>query len=142
MFIVIKWLWNLIRIREEKVFGALECLHNLAVLVYCLMFNWITQFITSTMILWDVVWFLDVSIGEKALQLVKIYAPNVPAERHHFFNLLDHHLSGHHHVILAWDFNCVKNSQLDKIGGNPDCGTKSVDILKNAYSSFQLVDPF
>ena len=51
---------------------------------------------------------LDVSIGEKALCLVNIYAPNVPAERHHFFNSLDHHLSGHHHVILAGDFNCVE----------------------------------
>ena len=85
---------------------------------------------------------LDVSIGKQVLRLINIYAPNVPAERRQFFNSLDHHLSGRHKVILAGDFNCVESSQLDKIGGNPDRGTEGIEILKNACSSFQLVDPF
>ena len=85
---------------------------------------------------------LDVSIWEQALWPINIYAPNVPAERCHFFNSLDFHLSGHHQVILAGDLNCVDNSQLDKIGGNPDHGTEGVEILGNACSSFQLVDSF
>ena len=85
---------------------------------------------------------LDVSIGEQTIRHINIYAPNVPAERCLFFNSLDCHLSGCHQVIVAGDFNCVENSQLDKIGGNPDHGTEGVEILRNAVSSFQLVDPF
>jgi hypothetical protein len=41
---------------------------------------------------------------------------------------------------LGGDFNCVLNTQLDKIGGNSSLGTKGSDNLRNIISDFKLTD--
>ncbi|PVD32215.1 hypothetical protein C0Q70_07644 [Pomacea canaliculata] len=63
-----------------------------------------------------------VTINACTMQITNIYAPNDLRERKNFFKDLYPLLATSHPQILAGDFNCIANSALDKIGGNPETG--------------------
>ena len=85
---------------------------------------------------------INLTIGEQQFCIINVYAPNNIKERKIFFNGLDRHLTGRKQFILTGDFNCVENLQLDKVGGDPESGSKGAGILKNLCSTFNLVDVF
>ena len=86
--------------------------------------------------------YIDINYNNVQFRIVNIYAPNNDDDRIEFFDDLYPILLCNKHLILGGDFNCVLNTQLDKIGGNPSLGTKGSDNLRNIISDFKLTDCF
>ena len=54
------------------------------------------------------------SIEDRTLNIVNIYAPNQDCERQAFFSGSDRFISDLYENIVAGDFNCVMDMKLDK----------------------------
>ncbi len=74
------------------------------------------------------------------LNLMNIYAPNKPRERKWFFENLWQYKPGDKNLILAGDFNCLENLDLDKQGGNPLSGNLGTTELRNFTENNSLID--
>ena len=55
--------------------------------------------------------------------IMTVYAPIIDKERKVFFKTLKRYITRTKYTILTGDFNCVKNINEDKQGGNPQRGT-------------------
>ena len=83
--------------------------------------------------------------NSEILNITNIYAPSGKSNRtqnHRFFEKLYPYIPQHHPAILAGDFNCVENPQLDKY---PPVKTYSkpltlLDLTQN-YTSLTLFEP-
>lgn len=84
--------------------------------------------------------YIDIAYNNIQYRVVNIYAPNDESERILFFEDIYPLLLCNKHLILGGDFNCVLNTKLDKIGGNPNYGTIGSKSLRNIISDFQLID--
>ena len=51
--------------------------------------------------------------------VMNVYAPTLGPDRKAFFDNLWHYKTGDNNIILSGDFNCIENTLLDKVGGNP-----------------------
>jgi len=85
---------------------------------------------------------LDVSLNNIELRLISVYAPNNVKERKDFFKSLQIHLMSKKYVILAGDFNCVENVNLDKLGGNRNYGNQGAEILLDIKQNFDMLEAF
>ena len=72
--------------------------------------------------------------------LISIYAPTDDTERRRFFLSLQQYPTATEHVIVAGDFNCVGDLNLDKDGGNPLRGLAGNAELEQWSTSLKLVD--
>ena len=52
------------------------------------------------------------------VQVCNIYAPNASSDKKVFFNTLCNYVCGSKPAILAGDFNCVPDSNLDRMGSS------------------------
>ena len=96
-------------------------------------------------------YFIHTSIENLAggsLRLLGIYAPNNSAERRALFSELLDDLSNEdeaddilNYYILG-DFNCVHNTALDKVGGNPANGTSAAAELQDLCDWLNVSDAF
>lgn len=73
---------------------------------------------------------------------LNIYGPIPDSEKCEFFNSLFTFLTGQHNLIVAGDFNCVLNSNLDRIGNLTNYSDKSIHALRSLISNFKLIDTF
>ena len=85
---------------------------------------------------------LIVKFEQQIVKFVCIYAPNNVKERQIFFQSLALHLKGKNPIILGGDFNCVCNTNLDKVGGNIGTGELGSKHLKSACTDLSLIDSF
>ena len=83
---------------------------------------------------------LCVTVESTTLQLVNIYAPNVPSERINFFNSIFKYTQLGFPTLVGGDFNCVEDVNLDKWGGSPLYGQTGSPELRNFLNNFNLVD--
>ena len=77
-----------------------------------------------------------VSIDNFTLNLMNIYAPTELIEREHFIKNLQQFISPGNSSIILGDFNCTKNLNLDKTGGNPSRGNRGITELINVTNLF------
>jgi len=80
---------------------------------------------------------IDIQYFTHNLRLINIYSPNNTVERKKFFTSLDKYLC-QPNVILGGDFNCIHDSSIDKVGGNPSLGRIGTDELKHLCTDFHL----
>ena len=52
------------------------------------------------------------------IQLLNVYAPNIPKERRNYFDTLPEYIRSHTPFIMGGDWNCTENTLLDKFGGD------------------------
>jgi len=75
--------------------------------------------------------YVDFNIFNKmSYRLINVYCPNDCNERNGFLSDMVPHLVAARQLILVGDFNFILNTQLDKIGGNPEKGTLGSSCLK------------
>ena len=72
--------------------------------------------------------------------LIAIYAPTDDTERRRFFLSLQQFPKATEHAIMAGDFNCVADLNLDKDGGNPIRGLAGNKELTDWTKTLNLVD--
>lgn len=84
---------------------------------------------------------MDVSISNTRLRIISVYCPTICSERTAFIPSLDKYLC-HPNVILGGDFNCIYDSKIDKLGGNPERGTTGSNELTKLCQDFKLADAF
>ena len=80
------------------------------------------------------------SIEDRTLNIVNIYAPNQDCERRAFFSGLDRFISNSYENIVAGDFNCVMDMKLDKYGGDPKARNSAACFLQAINARFDLCD--
>ena len=80
------------------------------------------------------------NINDTELNILSIYAPTNPQDRKVFFNTLWQYQPGNVNLLLAGDFNCIPDLDLDKFGGNPCSGNVGVAELNNFTSTNNLAD--
>ena len=85
--------------------------------------------------------YVDFDKGEY-FRIINIYAHTDERQRKQFFKDLIHVLNTRRTIILGGDFNCVKDTGLDKIGGNMDRGTAGWKELNDSISACNLRDVF
>ena len=86
--------------------------------------------------------YVDINADDN-YRIISIYAHSrEETNRKLFFKSFTEFLNTNRTVILAGDFNCIENTQLDKIGGNPNKGTSGSVELKEALNSKKLKDVF
>ena len=61
---------------------------------------------------------IPINIDDSDIQLLNVYAPNVPKERRNFFDILPEYIKCHTPSIMGGDWNCIENILLDKFGGD------------------------
>jgi hypothetical protein len=81
---------------------------------------------------------LDLLINKTLIRLINVYAPNKESDRNTFFD----NVCVRSNVLLGGDFNCIINSNLDKLGGNPDKGMVGSYKLKEICTELNLIDSF
>ncbi|CAB4023936.1 Hypothetical predicted protein [Paramuricea clavata] len=64
----------------------------------------------------------------------------MPKEQKDFFGTLRQYQPGDQNLLLAGDFNCIENLDLDKHGGNPNSGNIGIEELENFIKDNNLVD--
>ena len=85
---------------------------------------------------------VDLEVDSTPFRLVNIYAPNIPSVRKEFYIDLYPLLLSSRTTILAGDFNCVQNVNLDKRGGNAARGRGGWTELSSLLTDFDLVDVY
>ena len=59
-----------------------------------------------------------INIDDLDIQLLNVYAPNVPKDRRNFFDSLSEYIKSHTPFIMGGDWNCNENILSDKFGGD------------------------
>ena len=85
---------------------------------------------------------LDIKLYECSYRLINVYAPNKHTERVSWFNDLHRWFIGDKLTIFGGDFNCVENTNIDKVGGNIAYGDVGGDILASFRNNYRLVDAY
>ena len=80
------------------------------------------------------------SIEDRTLNIVNIYAPNKDCERRAFFSGFDRFISNSYENIVPGDFNCVMDMKLDKYGGDPKARNSAACFLQAINARFDLCD--
>ena len=86
--------------------------------------------------------YVDLKCNGFYFRCVSIYAPNNEKDRKTFFNDIYKIFLCKKTIILAGDFNCVGNLNLDKKGGNRNRGNGGWEQLHNIIKDFNLIDCF
>lgn len=83
----------------------------------------------------------DLSVADKKYRLINIYAPNVPNERINFFNMIEKYLVMEYESLIAGDFNCTLNPEVDRVNciGVSDIGNREIG---NIIESYDLEDVY
>jgi exonuclease III len=84
--------------------------------------------------------YMDITILDKPLRIINVYAPNSEAERKQFFLDLAPYFICNRDIVFCGDFNCILDSKLDKVGGNLDRGFAGKVELGDIAADFRLVD--
>ena len=66
---------------------------------------------------------IPINIDDSDIQLLNVYAPNLPKEHRNVFDNLPEYIKGHTPFIMGGDWNCIENILLDKFGGGIECRT-------------------
>ncbi|CAB4012147.1 Hypothetical predicted protein [Paramuricea clavata] len=74
------------------------------------------------------------------MNVMNVYAPTLGLDRKTFFDSLWHYKTGDNNIILGGDINCIENTLLDKVGGNPLSGTVGFDELRDFTEQHYLGD--
>lgn len=79
---------------------------------------------------------LKIKISHVNIQLINIYTPNNPSERKQFFLKLNDIIDENFEIILAGDFNCVLDYNIDRLpkGRCKDQGSDELNALMNTFS--------
>ena len=80
------------------------------------------------------------SDNDTQLNIMNIYAPNIPLEHQISFDKLWQYKPGDTNILLAGDFNCVETPDLDKPGGNPASGRQGIVELNQFVDHNDLHD--
>ena len=88
---------------------------------------------------------LKVSLQDRILYLINVYAPNNENEQLHFFRdlklVMEHEgISDNDNIILGGDLNIVMDGGIDKCGGNVATKQKSRAQLSTLIDNFELLD--
>ena len=83
--------------------------------------------------------YIDISINNNSFRMINVYCPNNPRERKDFISDLDQCLSVNKLIVLAGDFNCVENTQLDKNDPDSPYGTVGAAEISSLNHNFNLV---
>ena len=86
--------------------------------------------------------YIDCTYFDIKFRIINIYAPVNHEERVLFFKDLYKYLTCNHYLLLAGDFNCITDRNLDKIGGNLDKGGVGSDVLRDIADTFAVSDAF
>ena len=79
-------------------------------------------------------------LEESTINIICIYAPRTHIERRHFFSGFDRFLSDDYVNIVTGDFNCIMDTKMDKLGGNPNARHSAVLALNDVSTGYDLID--
>ena len=63
------------------------------------------------------------------INLINVYAPTDDQSRQRFYETISTSSEATQFCIIAGDFNCIPDPNMDKTGGNPDRGSKGINQL-------------
>ena len=83
---------------------------------------------------------LEIEYEGDRLLLVNIYTPNI--DQPQYFANIDFYLAqfDHENIIIGGDFNCVLDTEKDKVGGKQNMHTKSREVIKRLQNKYDLID--
>ena len=85
---------------------------------------------------------IPINIDDSHIQLLNVYAPNVPKDCRNFFDSLSEYIKGHTLFIMGGDWNCAENILLDKFGGDQVSDPPALDSLQELLRGKKAVDIF
>lgn len=83
---------------------------------------------------------VKVTVLETELNIVNVYAPNAPGTRKAFYTSLWSYVTNDTNMVLGGDFNCVPDTALDKLGGDPSNGAQGMKELLLFAKDHNLTD--
>ncbi|EDO26431.1 predicted protein, partial [Nematostella vectensis] len=83
---------------------------------------------------------ITIELEDQTLCITNIYAPRTDTERKQFYLNLDPYLATKNYNIIGGDFNCITNTRLDKLGGNPDARQTANTELYTIAAKHDLTD--
>lgn len=84
----------------------------------------------------------DCVIFGSPFRIICVYAPDRETERRGFYKSLSSYLSTSLPIIMGGDFNCILNSNIDKVGGNPARSLGGGDLLRQLCTDSFLKDVY
>lgn len=81
-----------------------------------------------------------VNIADYELNILNVYAPNVPKEREEFMGDLWNYILNDDNLTLCGDFNCVHDPTIDKNTGYTTSGMIGTDDINNILKRSELCD--
>ena len=85
---------------------------------------------------------VDVTIESNDLRLINVYAPNDGLERKNFYRDLYPYFVSPKPIFFGGDLNCIKDTSIDKINGNPDKGLIGWTELSILTRDSNLIDAY
>jgi len=79
-------------------------------------------------------------LDEHTINIVNAYAPTTDTQRRIFFSSLEQFISNDYDNIIGGDFNCILNTRLDKLGGDPNARQTATFFLNTFIAHYQLHD--
>lgn len=84
---------------------------------------------------------LDVSLQNRRIRLINLYAPNKYTQRSHLFRSLERYLEGpFEELIIGGDFNCVLDEALDRQSTGRVYPDPSARLLTYMTANLELID--
>ena len=83
---------------------------------------------------------VTIEIDDHSINIINIYAPSTDTERQTFFTTIGEFVSDGQENIIAGDFNCIFNTRLDSLGGDPNRRNSAASTLQTICSQHNLVD--
>ena len=79
-------------------------------------------------------------LDEHTINIVNVYAPTTDTQRRILFSSLEQFISNDYDNIIGGDFNCILNTRLDKLAGNPNATQTATFFLNTVIARYQLHD--
>ena len=83
---------------------------------------------------------IPINTDDSDIQLLNVYAPNLPKERRNFFDNLPEYIKGHTPFIMRGDWNYIENILLDKFGGDRVSDPSALASLQELLRGMKAVD--
>ena len=79
-------------------------------------------------------------LEDHTINIVNVCAPSSGTQRRIFFSNLEKFISSDYDNLIGGDFNCIMNTRLNKLGGDPNPRQTAVFVLNTFNARYDLCD--